>query len=84
MKINLLPVVEDAPGEAEVERISKMIAGIDGMLASYIMLEPKEAWTYVTEDILDKSKDFALRYAALRTCRFLEFDRPIPALRSAC
>src|SRR6266850_7470325 len=30
-------------------------SGIDGMLASYIMLEPKEAWAYLTEEILDKS-----------------------------
>jgi hypothetical protein len=50
-------------------------SGIDGMLASYVMLDPKEGWKYVKE-ILDESKDFALRYAALRTCRFFYGERP--------
>lgn len=50
-------------------------SGIDGMLASSIMLAPQEGWTHVT-GILDKSGDFALRYAALRACRFLYNERP--------
>jgi hypothetical protein len=49
-------------------------SGIDGMLASYFMLDPKEAWIYLTK-ILRDSKDFAMRYAALRTCRFLYNER---------
>jgi hypothetical protein len=44
--------------------------GIDGLLAGYVMLDPKEGWKYVREVLKDSSKDFLLRYAALRTARF--------------
>ncbi len=50
-------------------------SGIDGMLASYVMLQPKEAWAYLT-GVLKTSKDFGQRYAILRTCRFLYNERP--------
>lgn len=50
-------------------------SGIDGMLASYVMLSPKEAWRDL-KAVLRDSKDFAMRYAALRTCRFLYNERP--------
>jgi hypothetical protein len=44
--------------------------GIDGLLAGYVMLDPKEGWKYVSNILNDSSKDFLLRYAALRTARF--------------
>src|SRR5439155_10461005 len=45
-------------------------SGIDGILAGYVMLQPKEGWTYLTDIIKDSKKDFLLRYAALRAVRF--------------
>jgi hypothetical protein len=52
----------------------KESTGIDGMLFGYMALDPKGAWEYLT-DVLKNSKDFNLRYAALRTCRFLYNER---------
>jgi hypothetical protein len=51
-------------------------SGIDGILAGYVMLRPKEGWQYVTDLIKDPKKDFLLRYAALRTTRFFHDYRP--------
>jgi len=44
--------------------------GIDGMLAGYVMLQPKEGWQYLLNIYKVDSKEFLLRYAALRTARF--------------
>jgi len=46
-------------------------SGVDGMLAGYIMLKPKEGWSYTLELLKDPKKEFMLRYAALRAVRFL-------------
>jgi hypothetical protein len=46
-------------------------SGIDGLLAAYVMLEPKEGWTYLTNLLKDGNQEFLLRYAGLRTLRFL-------------
>lgn len=46
-------------------------SGIDGMLASYIMLAPKEGWSYLRGFLGSEKQEFLLRYAALRTVRFL-------------
>src|SRR5439155_10200276 len=46
-------------------------SGIDGMLASYVMLQPKAGWDYVRDILNDGKQDFLMRYAALRTARFL-------------
>ncbi len=46
-------------------------SGIDGMLASYIMLAPKEGWSYLRGFLGNEKQEFLLRYAALRTVRFL-------------
>jgi hypothetical protein len=52
-------------------------AGIDGMLAAYTMLKPKEGWAYIRNDLLAKPKaDFQLRYSALRVVRFFWETRP--------
>jgi len=51
-------------------------AGLDGMLAGYIMLQPKEGWTYLKELLQDPKKEFMVRYAGLRAVRFLWNSRP--------
>ena len=51
-------------------------SGIDGMLVGYIALQPKEAWKYITDLLKDQDQDFLMRYAGLRTARFLWEQRP--------
>jgi hypothetical protein len=51
-------------------------SGVDGMLAGYVMLKPKEGWAYTRDILKDEKKEFMLRYAALRTVRFLWDSRP--------
>jgi hypothetical protein len=51
-------------------------SGVDGMLAGYVMLKPKEGWAYTHDLLKDGKKEFMLRYAALRTVRFLWDSRP--------
>lgn len=50
--------------------------GIDGLLAGYILLQPKEGWQYLLSIIGDEKRDFLLRYAVLRTARFFRDYRP--------
>src|SRR5262249_40186653 len=45
-------------------------SGVDGMLAGYAMLMPKEGVTYISKVLNDGKKDFMLRYATLRAVRF--------------
>jgi hypothetical protein len=54
----------------------RMGSGIDGILAGYVMLKPKEGWTYLHGILADGKKEFMLRYAGLRTVRFLWDSRP--------
>ncbi|MFO0968721.1 MAG: hypothetical protein U0793_24455 [Gemmataceae bacterium] len=51
-------------------------SGIDGLLAGYTMLQPKEALRYLNDRLSDSREEFLLRYACLRTLRFLWEDRP--------
>jgi hypothetical protein len=51
-------------------------SGIDGLLAGYIMLEPKQGWQYLMGYFDDPGKPFVMRYSALRTVRFLWDQRP--------
>jgi hypothetical protein len=51
-------------------------SGIDGMLAAYVMLQPKQGWNYLKDILLNDKEDFLMRYAALRTIRFLWGERP--------
>jgi hypothetical protein len=48
-----------------------IVAGLDGILAAYTMLQPKEGQEYIEKIVKDPSKDFMFRYAALRTLRFM-------------
>src|SRR5262249_36012428 len=45
-------------------------SGLDGVLAGYVLLDPKAGWDYVLGIIGDAKKDFSVRYAGLRTIRF--------------
>jgi hypothetical protein len=49
---------------------------VDGLLAGYVMLKPKEGWSYLRDLLKDPKKEFLLRYAALRAVRFLWSSRP--------
>jgi hypothetical protein len=51
-------------------------SGIDGMLAGYALLKPKEGWEYIRTILKDPAKQFLLRYAALRAVRFFWDTRP--------
>lgn len=51
-------------------------SGIDGLLAGYVLLQPKEGWQYLLSMIGDEKRDFLLRYATLRTARFFRDYRP--------
>jgi hypothetical protein len=51
-------------------------SGVDGMLAGYVMLNPKEGWAYTRDILKDGKKEFMIRYAALRAVRFLWDSRP--------
>jgi hypothetical protein len=59
----------------------RFTSGMDGMLAGYILLQPKEGWAYVAGIMKDAKLDFGLRYAALRAGRFFHEFRPdlVPA-----
>jgi hypothetical protein len=46
-------------------------SGIDGILAAYTMLEPKEGWKYLQAALKNTKEEFMFRYAALRAVRFL-------------
>jgi hypothetical protein len=51
-------------------------SGIDGLLAAYLMLDLKEGWSYLTALLANSNEEFLLRYAGLRTLRFLWDQRP--------
>jgi hypothetical protein len=48
----------------------RMTTGIDGVLAGYAMLKPKEGWANIRGILGDEKKEFMFRYAALRAVRF--------------
>lgn len=51
-------------------------SGLEGLLASHIMIQPKEGWNYLTNLLKDTQQEFLVRYAGLRTLRFLWEKRP--------
>lgn len=51
-------------------------SGVDGLLAGYILLKPKEGYEYACKVLKDPDRDWATRYAALRTMRFFWDTRP--------
>lgn len=48
----------------------RVASGVDGVLAGYAMLKPKEGWEHLRGLLKDKSREFTTRYAALRAVRF--------------
>lgn len=54
----------------------RVSTGVDGILAGYIMLKPKQGWAYLNDILKDPAKEFMLRYAALRAVRFFWESRP--------
>jgi hypothetical protein len=51
--------------------------GMDGMMVGYVMIQPKEGWNYLLNDVLSNAKaDFSTRYSGLRAIRFLWSQRP--------
>jgi len=54
----------------------RVSSGVDGILAGYTMLKPKEGWEYIRGILKDPSKEFMFRYAALRSARFFWDQRP--------
>lgn len=53
----------------------KVSTGVDGILAGYVMLEPKAGWEFLVGILKDSQKDFLYRYAALRAVRFFVDQR---------
>ncbi len=49
--------------------------GLDGMLAGYVLLDPKDGWDVLTGIAADRKREFTTRYAALRTIRFFHDHR---------
>lgn len=54
----------------------RLNTGVDGVLAGYTMLKPKQGWAYLCSIFKDPAKEFMLRYAALRAARFFWESRP--------
>jgi len=54
----------------------RLASGVDGVLAGYVLLKPKEGFDYVLNIVKDPKKDFLYRYAALRAIRTFWDLRP--------
>lgn len=54
-----------------LDRPERRSTGADGLLAAYVMLDPKEGFAYVRGILGRPKEDFTYRYAALRAVRFL-------------
>lgn len=54
----------------------KYVGGIDGVMAGYTMLNPKDGWARIADTLGDPKREFLVRYAALRAARFLWEFRP--------
>jgi hypothetical protein len=52
------------------------ISALDGILAGYIHLKPKEGWQLAHATLADTKKPFPVRYAVVRTLRFYHGWRP--------
>jgi hypothetical protein len=65
-------------GEAHARALRAMIddpkvkqaTGLDGLLAGYVLLDPKEGLAFLAATVKDPKEDFLVRYAALRCLRF--------------
>jgi hypothetical protein len=48
----------------------KRLSGMDGLLAGYTLISPKDGWAYLRDILKDDKKEFMTRYAGLRAVRF--------------
>ncbi|MBX9582060.1 MAG: hypothetical protein K2X87_17280 [Gemmataceae bacterium] len=51
-------------------------SGLDGVIAGYVLLDPKAGWDFLLGVVGDAKRDFSERYAGLRTVRFFRESRP--------
>lgn len=51
-------------------------SGLDGLMAGYAMLNPKEGWAFTRSVLGNPKEEFMKRYAALRAARFFWGERP--------
>lgn len=51
-------------------------SGLDGVIAAYVLLDPKAGWDYLTNLIGDPKQEFPVRYAGLKVLRFFYEFRP--------
>jgi hypothetical protein len=54
----------------------RVSSGVDGILAGYLLLDKDEGWKYLLGLLKDEKNEFLIRYAGLRTVRFLWEFRP--------
>jgi len=70
--------------EKHADQLRKMLenkdklmgAGVDGIMAAYTMLKPKEGWEFIVASMKDRNKHFMVRYNALKAVRFIWNYRP--------
>lgn len=48
-----------------------LVAGIDGILAGYVLVDSTAGWKYAKALVVNTSSDFSKRHSALKTIRFL-------------
>jgi hypothetical protein len=53
-----------------VDTERRVTTGVDGLLAGYVLLKPKEGWEFLVGVLSNQKKEFPTRYAALRAARF--------------
>lgn len=54
----------------------RYLSGSDGLLAGYILIQPREGWDFAVGLMKDPKCQFSMRYAVLRTVRFFWQFRP--------
>ncbi|HJZ54773.1 MAG TPA: hypothetical protein VKE74_07430 [Gemmataceae bacterium] len=52
------------------------VSGLDGLVLGYILLDPKAGWEYLIAMVKDPKREFPIRYAGLKTVRFMWEYRP--------
>jgi hypothetical protein len=48
----------------------RFTSGMDGVMAGYVLLQPKKGWAHLADMMKDEGLEFGQRYAALRSARF--------------
>jgi hypothetical protein len=54
----------------------RVTTGLDGIMAGYVMLAPKEGFEYIRGVLKNPKKEFMYRYGAMRALRFFHDYRP--------